>query len=111
MAFDDQPSRFDLAAAELRALCMTLRRLPGEYSVNFRNGDDKTARLVEDLDQAVEVGRAMAEAAAADRRTAAPARRRWRRKRMTAKARRRRFIRAHNRRARARALRKQRKTP
>jgi hypothetical protein len=29
------PSPFDLAAAELRKLGIALRRLPGEYSVNF----------------------------------------------------------------------------
>jgi hypothetical protein len=95
MASEEQPSRFDLMAAKLRALGMTLRCLPGEYSVNFRNGDEKMARLVEDLDQALEIGRAMAEEAAAARTSATPVRRRWR-KRMTPKARRRRFIRAHN---------------
>lgn len=31
--------------AELRALGITLTRLPGEYRVNYRNGTDATARL------------------------------------------------------------------
>ena len=56
----DPPSPFELAAAELRALGISLRRLPGEYRVNYRNGGDGTARLAEDLEQAVELGRALA---------------------------------------------------
>jgi hypothetical protein len=39
---------FELAAAELRALGISLTRLPGEYRVNYRNGGDRTARLAED---------------------------------------------------------------
>ena len=96
----DPPSPFELAAAELRALGISLRRLPGEYRVNYRNGGEDTARLAEDLDQAVELGRALATAAPL------PAVRRGRRPlRMTAKAIRRRMIRAHNRRRRARVIR------
>jgi hypothetical protein len=95
--------RVELVAAELRALGITLRRLPGEYCVNFRNGGDGTARLAEDLDQALELGRAMAADKAAEK---APLRRKWHRRRMTAKAQRRRFIRRHNRRVRVRAMRK-----
>jgi hypothetical protein len=106
---------FEITAAELRVLGLTLRCLPGEYCVNFRNGGDKTARFVEDLNQALELGRAMAPEKAADPATTKkPPRRRWRRKRMTPKARRRRFILGHNRRLRARAMRKRRgkrKTP
>jgi hypothetical protein len=99
--------RFELVAAELRPLGLTLRRLPGEYCVNFRYGGDKTARMADDLDQELEIGRAMAAEKAADRATAEkPPRRRWRRKRMTPKARRRRFILGHNRRLRTRAMRK-----
>ena len=56
----DSLSRFELVAAELRALGLTLRRLPGEYCVNFRYGGDATARMAEDLDQALEPGREMA---------------------------------------------------
>ena len=87
---------------------MTLRRLPGEYCVNFRNGGDGTARLADDLDQALKLGRAMAaDKAAIQAAVKAPLRRKWRRRRMTAKAQRRRFIRRHNRRVRARAMRGQ----
>ena len=61
-----------------------------EEEANWRPG-----RLAaDDLDQALELGRAMAAEAAASRTmTTKPPRRRWRRKRMTRKARRRRFIR------------------
>lgn len=99
--------RFDLVVAELRTLGLTLRRLPGEYCVNFRYGGDKTARMAEDLDQALELGRTMAAKRAADQAmmTKRP-NSRWRRRRMTPKAQRRRFIRRHNRRLRARAMRK-----
>jgi hypothetical protein len=102
-------SRFELVSAELRALGLTLQRLPGEYCVNFRSGGDGTARFADDLDQALELGRAIAaEKAAEQPTTKRPPRRRWRRKRMTPKARRRRFILGHNRRLRARALGKRR---
>ena len=112
MVQTDSLSRFELVVNELRALGLTLRRLPGEYCVNFRNGGDATARMAEDLDQALELGREMAAEAAASRvATKQPPRRRWRRKRMTPKARRRRFILGHNRRLRARALRKLRGKP
>lgn len=95
----DPVSPFELAAAELRALGIVLTRLPGEYRVNYRNGGDGTARLAEDLEQAVELGRALAADAPA------PAARRGRRPlRMTPKAVRRRKIKAHNYRLRARAL-------
>jgi hypothetical protein len=50
-------SRFELAAAELRGLGITVTRLPGEYRVNYRTGTDATARTVETLDQALELGR------------------------------------------------------
>jgi hypothetical protein len=102
----DAVFRFELVSAELRALGLTLRRLPGEYCVNFRNGGDGTARFADDLDQALELGRSMAADKAAEQPTAKkPPRRRWRRKRITPKARRRRFILGHNRRVRARAMR------
>jgi len=100
---------FELVALELRALGITLRRLPGEYCVNYRNGGDKTARMADDLDQALEIGRVMAAEAAANVSAAnKPTRRPWRRRKMTLKARRRRFILGHNRRMRARALGKRR---
>ena len=101
------PPSFDIVTAELRTLGLILQRLPGEYCVNFRNGGDKTARFAEDLGEALEIGREMAaEKAAEQPATTKPPRRRWRRKRMTPKARRRRFILGHNRRLRARAMRK-----
>jgi hypothetical protein len=79
--------------------------VPGEYCVNFRYGGDSTARMADDLDQALELSRAMAAEKVADRAaTKKPARRRWRGKRMTPKARTRRFILGHNRRLRARAM-------
>lgn len=109
MTSNDPRSRFELVAAELRPLGITIRSMPGEYSVNFRYGGDKTARIADDLDQALELGRAMAaERTAEQAATKKPPRRRRRRKSMTPKARRRRFILGHNRRVRARALRKQR---
>ena len=100
-------SPFELAARELRALGITLARLPGEYRVNFRTGAESTARMAETLDEALALGRAMAADAPAP---AGPAQRTRRRRplRMTAKAQRRRMIRQHNRRMRARALKQQR---
>jgi hypothetical protein len=109
MTYDESRSRFEIIAAELHALSLTIQRLPGEYRVNFRNGGDGTARFADDLDQAAELGRVMAAEKAAEQPTVKkPSRRLWRRKRMTPKARRRRFILGHNRRLRARALRKRR---
>jgi hypothetical protein len=107
MTYDESRSRFEIVAAKLHALGIIIRRLPGEYAVNFRDGRDNMARFADDLDQALELGRAMAAEKAAEQRTAKkPPRRRWRRKRMKPKARRRRFILGHNRRLRARAIRK-----
>jgi hypothetical protein len=96
---------FELATAELRKLGITLRHLPGEFSVNFRDGNDATARTAETLEDAVELGRDMAKrpAPAATTTTAAPGKRYRRPRRMTPKAQRRRMIRQHNRRMRARA--------
>ena len=99
----DSVSPFELAAAELRALGVVLTRLPGEYRVNYRNGGDGTARLAEDLEQALEFGRALAADA-----PATAVHRGRRPLRMTPKAVRRRMIRQHNRRLRARMLRRQR---
>ena len=97
---------FELAAAELRPLGITLANLPGEYRVNYRNGGDATARTAETLDEALALGRAMA----AERPPAAtPARQRRRPLRMTPKAVRRRMIRKHNQRMRGRAIRQQEK--
>src|SRR5258706_235028 len=103
---DIPPSPFELAAAALRALGITLTSLPGEYRVNYRNGGEARARTAETLDEALALGRAMA----AERAPAAtPAGRRRRPLRMTPKAVRRRMIRKHNQRMRARAIRQQEK--
>jgi hypothetical protein len=99
-------SPFELAAAELRAFGITIARLPGEYRLNFRTGAESTARVVETLDEALTLGRSMAADAPAPAGPAQGTRRR-RPLRMTAKAQRRRMIRAHNRRAWACAQQKQ----
>jgi hypothetical protein len=99
------PSPFELAGAELRALGITIARLPGEYRVNYRNDAEATARTLETLEQALAGGRAMAaEGAIQQRNRGGPRRRRWRPRRTTPKAMRRRFIRQHNRRMRAGAI-------
>jgi len=46
------------ATAALRALGITLGRLPGEYRVNFRWGGDATARMAKTLDEALGRGKA-----------------------------------------------------
>jgi hypothetical protein len=93
---------FELATAELRKLGITLRQLPGEFSVNFRDGSDATTRTAETLDEALALGQAMAAEVAAAA-GASRGRRPRRPLRMTPKAVRRRMIRQHNRRMRARA--------
>ena len=100
---DHTPSRFELVAGELARLGIRLARLPGEYRLNFRAGPESTARTVETLDEALALGRIMAAEAPA----APPAygKRRRRPLRMTPKAIRRRAIKRHNRRLRARLLR------
>jgi antirestriction protein ArdC len=73
----------------------------GRLLRQFPHAGDATARLAEDIDEALELGRAMAaEKTAEQSTTEKPPRRRWRRKRMTPKVRRRRFILGHNRRIR-----------
>lgn len=101
-------SRFETVARELRVLGITLTRLPGEYRVNYLDGKDGTAVFGSDLDEALALGRSMAEAAPAAVVRAAAAYHRRRHRKMTPKAIRRRMIRAHNRRMRARAIRQQR---
>jgi len=85
-------SEFDRASVRLRSLGLTLRSLPGEYRVNFRNGADDTARSAADLDEAIAIGEAMAEIAGLCPHTC-PARRH---PSSSAKRYRRRFIRRHN---------------
>jgi hypothetical protein len=102
-------SRFELAARELRALGITLTRLPGEYCVNIRDGTEATAQTAETLDEALALGRSMEPAVPdAPVQSAAAFHRRRGRRSMTPKAVRRRMIRAHNHRMRARAMKEQR---
>jgi hypothetical protein len=102
-------NQFEIVAAQLAALGLTITVRPGEYCVNFRGGGNATAYLTDDLDDALNHGRAVAaalpEAASAPREGGR--RRKWRRPK-SAKAARRAFIRAHNRRMRGRALRQSR---
>jgi len=100
-------SPFELAAAELRKLGITLTSLPGEYRVNFRNGADATARTAETVDEALEAGRGMAAEAVAAAPPTTRGKRRRRPRRMTPKAYNKRLRLAHMRRLRARALRQQ----
>jgi hypothetical protein len=99
---------FELAAGELRKLGITLRHLPGEYQVNVIGGPDENALAAETLEEAVELGRDMAKTLAPATAGAAHRKKYRRPRRMTPKAQRRRMIRQHNRRMRARALREQR---
>jgi hypothetical protein len=57
---DAGPSPFEIAAAELRKLGITLARLPGEYRVNFHNGTEATAQTAETVDAALDLDRIMA---------------------------------------------------
>lgn len=91
----------DLAAKGVR---LTARPGEGEYEVNFRNGTDATAYVTDDLADAIEHGHALAKSGAPA--PAAPGKRYRRPRRMTPKAQRRRMIRQHNRRMRARAIHK-----
>lgn len=52
------------AAAQLRALGMTLRKEEGEYRVNFRGGSEATAYYTNDLEDAVYTAADMAARAA-----------------------------------------------
>jgi hypothetical protein len=90
-------------AARARGLDYKSRR----RCVNFRGGTDATAYFTDDLQDAFEHGRAMALAGPPAPVEPAGRRRKWRRP-MSAKAQRRRMIKAHNRRMRGRALREQR---
>ena len=97
---------FELATVELRKLGITLRQLPGEYRVNLLGGPDANALSAETLEEAVELGRNMAKTLTPAT-AAAHGRQRRRLLRMTPKAVRRRMIRKHNQRMRARAIRAQ----
>jgi len=109
---DQPPSLFATARAELRAIGIDLTMHPGTWCVNFRGARDATAYFSDDMADAIEHGHAMAASRAIDADPAAPAttgkspRRKWRPRKMTPKAQRRRLIRQHNRRLRARAIKK-----
>jgi hypothetical protein len=93
---------------ELRAQGILITSRAGEWCVNFRDGTEATAYVTDDLEDAFEHGRAMAlTPAVAPETSAVQHRRKWRPPK-SAKAARRAFIREHNRRTRARALREQR---
>jgi hypothetical protein len=98
---------FELAARELRELGITLRQLPGEYQVNLTGGADENALTAETLEEALELGRDMAKTLAPATAAAARGKKYRRPLRMTPKAVRRRMIRKHNRRMRARVIREQ----
>jgi hypothetical protein len=95
---------FEIAKAELRRLGITITQLPGEYRVNLLGGPDANALSAETLDEAVQLGLDMAKTfAPPTASTATPGKRYRRPRRMTPKAQRRRFFRAHARRMQARA--------
>jgi hypothetical protein len=109
---NESKSPFEIASDELRALGIRLRRLPGEYSVNFQGGGERSARLVETLTEALEIGRAMAAEAKKEEGTLKrPRRRRWRRKPITPEARYWAAVFRRNRRRRGGATRKRRRKP
>jgi hypothetical protein len=93
---------------ELRAHGVLITNRGGEWCVNFRGGTETTAYVTDDLQDAFEHGRAMVLRAAVPPETPAVQHPCKRRRRMSAKAARRAFIRKHNRRMRGRALREQR---
>ena len=92
---------FELATAELRKLGITLRQLPGECSVNFRDGSDATTTRPRHWTKHLRSARQWPQRSRAA--GASRGRRSRRPLRMTPKAVRRRMIRQHNRRMRARA--------
>jgi hypothetical protein len=93
-------NKFDAVAAELAALGLTIAVRPGEYVVNFRGGGDATAYFTDDLDEALDHGRALAAALAeATSQPKGPKNKRRRARRpMNATAQRRRWVRRKNRR-------------
>jgi hypothetical protein len=110
MTGDQIPTLIMQIIDELRARGVLITNRGGDWCVNLRGGTSATEYLTDDLQDAFEHARAMATA-----RPAAPApgktpeiiRRQWR-KPMNAKTQRRRIIKAHNYRLRARAIKKQR---
>lgn len=110
MAGERIPSLILQIMDELRARGVLITNRGGDWCVNLRGGTQATEYLTDDLQDAFEHARALAAS-----QTAAPApekkppdiRRKWRRP-ISAGAQRRRIIKAHNYRLRARAIKKQR---
>ena len=108
MTGEQIPSLIMQIVDELRAHGVLITNCAGEWRVNFRDGTDATAYVTNDLQDAFEHGRKLALAGQSASAEPAKHRHHWRRP-MSAKAQRRRLIRAHNNRMRGRALRTQRK--
>lgn len=51
---------FKTARAELLSLGLVIEQAPGQYRVNFPDADETTAYVTDDLDDALNHGRAMA---------------------------------------------------
>jgi hypothetical protein len=110
MASDRIPSLIIQIIDELRARGVLIANRGGGWCVNVRGGTQATEYLTDDLQDAFEHGRAMASRLAASPPEKSPEirrRKKWRRP-VSAKAQRRRTIKAHNYRIRARAIKKQR---
>lgn len=56
----NNPTAFQTASDELRALGLVLQKAPGQYRVNFRQGTETTEYLTDDLETALAQGRKMA---------------------------------------------------
>ena len=56
----NNPTAFQTALDELKALGLVLQKAPGQYRVNFRNGTEATEYLTDDLESALAKGREMA---------------------------------------------------
>jgi hypothetical protein len=110
MADEQIPSLIMQIMDELRARGVLITNRGGDWCVNLRGGTQATEYLTDDLREAFEHGRALAASqVTAPAPSAKPpqTRRRWRRP-MSAGAQRRRMIKAHNHRVRARAIKKHR---
>jgi hypothetical protein len=110
MAGDQIPSLIMQMIDELRARGVLITNRGGEWCVSVRGGTQTTEYLTDDLQDAFEHGRALAAvrpAALAPEKPPEIIRRKWRRP-MNARTLRRRMIKAHNYRMRARAIKKQR---
>lgn len=102
------PSLIMTIVDELRAQGILITSRAGEWCVNFRDGTEATAYVTDNLQDAFEHGRAMALRTAVASEASAVQHRRKGRRPISAKAARRAFIKKHNRRRQARALREQR---